>query len=880
MRVSPPGVEVTRRSVPHAGALFTDRDSDSDAFRTTLSVFRQLLDADTDTGVARRNILVFHGVAGIGKTTLSERLEFWANGGLGQDDSWGPAPRTKIAATVRIDLHGSEGQVDIAAALIALRSNVAHIKPRWPTFDLAFAAYWSAVRRGETLPTFGGRDELGNAVADTVGDVLGDLASVAGLVATGTGTSLGIRAIRYLIGELRRRHDMRLTLQAFDGYEAFLMRCADEPGPSNPKFGLACEIAGTLSWELSRLSPCPLVVVFIDAAERLTLDLRRTAESYVNNLIYRMPNVLFVVTGRNRLDWYDEGRSDLPYRGPWTWPGLMPTTHEEPGQHLIGNLSPDDARTVIVRGRDQLDLPISDHVIDKLVTASAGLPQYLELARQVAISIKSAGGGRQVTTADVTGSMRSLVNRVLDDVPSDEQRVIRAAALFRTFNLDLVSAAADVDHGCAERAVQRSMIDNYPDERFPYRMHDAIRSAIRNTDHQVAGGWSGHDWQLASSRAAAAAHRLHDEAKKAEANRDVLDALGIAIGLTCDQETALESLGSPNYADWLTRAIVFAPSVQALRPRIPASSTTQYGQRVIDFVIAKSIDTPIDERIQLLRAIFDSAHPLRLPGGRHLGYTLKLQHRWDEALRVFDEVVGLAPTDLNVGQRPQVLSLARRFTDAEAAARGTTTAALIRRVGEYAHGRPERYFDEIGEMTSKLRKAGRQREYLEERGTLLVRLALFRGEDLLQAEIEAFRDEAEQAGHVIATRSALLATALQRVTDESDRAVALQRLKALDEASGSGGAIGFRYALGEVCDALISGNSARITALQIDMQHVDFRTRSWIPVECFFDVLGIPLGHVPTQWLEPYEMVRQRWRGHLVRYLARHGSAVELRDPK
>jgi hypothetical protein len=718
VRVSPPGAGARLSQLQRAGELFTDRESESEAFKAALAGFRRQIDCDDEVGVARHNILTFYGLGGIGKTALSERLETWVNRDLPPENGWGPPPATNVNATARIDLHGSAGQMDVLAALLALRAGVAKLRPRWPVFDLAFAAYWSALRPGEPLPRYRGGKEMTDSVVGTLGDVLGDLGSLADLSGVGTGSGLAVRGVRKLVGELRRRGDLRLAIDAFVGFEDFLMRCADEPSPTEPQPALACEIAGTLSWELSRLTPCPLVVVFIDTTERLSLDPRRVSEGHLNSMIYQMPNVLFLLTGRDMLDWWDETRVEFPQRGPWTWPGLVPGTEVEPRQHLVGNLSPGDTKTVILRGRRQLDLPLSDQVVDELAKASGGLPQYLELARQVAISIKDAADGRQIEVADVTGSLGSLVMRILDDIPADEQRAVRAACLFRIFDIELMAAAADVDYGCAERAVLRPMIHRYDGERFSYRMHDAVRDAVRRADHQVAGGWSERDWQLASARAATAARRLHDDAKEREDIRGVLDAIGIAIGLVCDQETLLEPSASAAYADWLTRAVVYSPSIQALGSRVPGISRTEYGGHVLGFIAAKSIDTPMDDRLRLLRATFDSDHPLRLPAGRHLGYTLKLQRHWDDALAVFDEVVSLAPTQLNIAQRPQVLSLARRFADARSAAEGTSTVATITRTAEFAHGRPERYFAQVGAKLVKLRTSGRQREYLEEQGDL------------------------------------------------------------------------------------------------------------------------------------------------------------------
>jgi hypothetical protein len=187
MRVPPPGAGGNRPRMPHAGELFTDRESESAAFKAALARFRRYIDRDDDVGVDHHNVLTFYGLGGIGKTALSERLEAWVNYDLPLDNGWGPPPATKVNSTARIDLHGSAGQMDILAALLALRAGVAKLQARWPVFDLAFAAYWSAVRPGEPLPNYHGGEELTDAVVETVGDLLSDVGSVADLTGVGIG---------------------------------------------------------------------------------------------------------------------------------------------------------------------------------------------------------------------------------------------------------------------------------------------------------------------------------------------------------------------------------------------------------------------------------------------------------------------------------------------------------------------------------------------------------------------------------------------------------------------------------------------------------------------------------------------------------------------
>jgi hypothetical protein len=170
-----------------------------------------------------------------------------------------------------------------------------------------------------------------------------------------------------------------------------------------------------------------------------------------------------------------------------------------------------------------------------------------------------------------------------------------------------------------------------------------------------------------------------------------------------------------------------------------------------------------------------------------------------------------------------------------------------------------------------LRTAGRQREHLEDLGDYLVRRTFFRG-DLGARDIAEFYEAAELAGHVVATRSALFATVLHRGTDPAGRSAALDRLRILDQASAAAGTIGFRFAFAEFCDAVVTHAPDRLAALHRDACQLDFRTRSWIPVECFLGSVGRPLPPIPTQWLEPYEVVNQRWVDHLDAYLARHDA--------
>lgn len=835
---------------PHAGDLFTDREQHSTAFAASLAEVRRQLRRPPDPD-SRRNVLVFYGVGGVGKTTLSERLEAWVHNDLPLINPWGPRPATRVAATVRVNLEGSGGNLDVTDAIVAIRQKLSAIKHNWPAFDLAFAAYWSAAHPGRPLPGEG--TDSDHEFADTVREVARSLAE--DVLGSGLVTA-GLHSVRLVSKQVRDRYLRRTALAQFDGFPDLLDRCSLLPTPDDARPELLINLLPLLDLELRTLPGPPVVVIFVDTIERLSLDKRRTGERLLNEIVWSLPAALFVLTGRNVLDWADTRRTSLTHAGPMVWPGLVPGATADPRQHIVGNLSEDDTRALIVKARSRFDLAIANEVVEELVTASGGLPQYLDLARAVATTIKR-NSGRAVTVADVTGSLGDLVERVLEDVPEDEQRALRAAALFPYFDAALVAAAAGVSHGCAERAVRRPMIDVRDDHRYPYRMHEEIRVALLSADHAVSGGWAEPDWVAAAERAITEARRRHDDAVQRGAGVDVLLALGLAIGLVCRFDVTLEPpTHGGTYSDWLTKAILFGPSPAGLRPYVPSTSATPYGRGILDFVLAKTLEVTPETSRELLRGVFDSAHPLSLPAGRHLAYRYRNDEMFDEALGVFDELVTRHPVQMHLYQRALTLVAARRFKDAVDAA-APLDDSRIARLGWFlrmAHGDFGPWLASRTEELKRLEEKGAVRETVEARaGTLMYSIIAGRWPD--EAQVDDLLATSEAVGHSAAIRSALTARALMHPGDEDS----LERLTALDAAA-TAGRITFRPALVRAAWAFAAGDSR---SLQLVARRITgrgpVRNRAWIPVECLLDHAGVPLERPPTQWLEPYPAVRDRW---------------------
>jgi hypothetical protein len=386
-----------------------------------------------------------------------------------------------------------------------------------------------------------------------------------------------------------------------------------------------------------------------------------------------------------------------------------------------------------------------------------------------------------------------------------------------------------------------------------------IRAAIRSASCLVVGGWSAGDWLEAGARALREARRRHDEAVLNGDGRGVLEALGLAVGIVCDQNVVIDPSDDDLYADWLSKAIVYGPSIAGLRPYLPASSTTEYGQVVLDFVLAKSYELPPDARRGLLRDIFDSGHPLAAPAGRHLAYGLRNYVRWDDSLAVFDELIRRHPSGLHRYQRALTLLSARRFRDARASLAELTeiSAASLQAHLAFTHGCPQEWLDLRSSHLQRMKDQSRTREFLEESSIWLLRRVIIRG-DVTREEVASVLMEAESVGHNVAIRDCLAAVVLLAPRAEETPAV-VDRLNALDSIANDD-ALGYRAALVHVLRAFAADDRDSLSEVRllIAAQTVP-RSRQWVPIECLLDGLGYALGPQATQWLEPYSDVRDRW---------------------
>ena len=840
-----------------ASDLFTNRRTESGAFADSLRAHRAMLDTESsdEDDTTANNILVYHGVGGIGKTTLSMRLQDWCAGRLPAEDEWGSLD-TPVDATVRVDLHSSQGHFDVTNAILDLRRVLADIKPRWPAFDLAFGAWWASAHPDEDVPQpSDGKDKgVAAAIRETIGDIASEF-EVMGLP-----LGLGLKAARVIARKYSQVQDKRFVSRVVSDeiwYEDLLQRCADVPTQTDPHPELLVECAELLAQEMAELEHCPLVVMFIDTFERLQMkgDLSRTGEALFNRLVWGLPLVLFVVTGRNRLDWDDQRRTTLPHVGPATWPGLAAGAGHDPRQHLVGDLSETDAQSLMLKTRESLALPISDEVIDAVVHASHGLPQYLDLAREVALRARS-NGAESVSLADVTGSLGDLVERVMSDVPADEQRAVRAASLFTRFNPELIAAAAGVEVGCAERAITRPMVQKWDGSDFPYRMHDTIRAAIRHAGHHVDGGWAPEDWSLVNGRALDYLRRKIAAATERGRSSERIRATGMAVSLVCAENVRASEPNIPS-GDWLQQAIIDGPVVGGLRPHVPVASQTAYGQGFVDYIAARSSYGTLDQRLSLLSGIVDAGHPMADNAVNSLALVQRNAERFDDAIAAWDRAIADDPSPYRLYQRRLTLAMGRRCQDAldGIAELDEVLSDRVHTRVRYIHGDVETILESHLQRVEEATAAGEMREAREARVDYLWRQAVF-GEGVnMDDALEVVRQN-EEYGHSYCVMAGLAMVVFVEPTGTAAED-ALGRMRRIGpSASGMPDPL---LALATVGRAWVLGDSATLQTLAESLQGSVHQMNDWVPVEVLLNHLGFPVDDPPAQWLEPRESVDMRW---------------------
>ncbi len=545
---------------------FTNRNAELDAFAAALA--GQALDAPVrlveDVHAPRRNILVFYGMGGVGKTRLSKEL------GRRYAEPTDPAEQR---AAFRVDFEDG-GSGDLEGILLGIRAALGRWKGAWPAFDLAFAVYWERAHPGVPLQSAvntrrGGGSDLGSQLQDAIENLLESPGGVLGIFTS---------ASRRLGRGVRQRLNERRLLRECPFFEPIID--TDDPAAMRTYLG------SLLAWELARYQESQAqddktarLVVFLDTWERLQggAPHRGDTEDLLARLVYLMPNVLFVVTGRNRLRWSDErSRATMQWAGPEHWPYLAESVRDvEPRQHLVGGLSATDAeRFLCQRIVSDSEPAIPEDIRRVIVAAADGLPLYLDIAAVRFAQLSAAGA--TPTPDDFGQPLPEVVARLMQDLAGDQRTLLRVASLLHRFDEALLLAGAPGSTDAAlSRFVQRPLVRRHTDDYAPFSIHESLREAVRSCD-VTEDRWSDREWAWAGERLLAEIQRRVEPELGASGSVDgalltgmFTEAVALAVRLDAlpgwlwQLAGRLQSLGA---LDVLARTDGATPADSALRP--------------------------------------------------------------------------------------------------------------------------------------------------------------------------------------------------------------------------------------------------------------------------------------------------------------------------
>ncbi|WP_419596619.1 ATP/GTP-binding protein [Streptomyces brasiliscabiei] len=492
-----------------ASEAFTNRQTQWQAVTAGLAEhIRHVTRADFDVEdleAPRRNMLVFHGVGGIGKSTLSRKIEASLASSEHRPVQWeSPSHPEERTLPVRIDLARAAG-MDFERVILTIRLAVAALGRPMPAFDLALRRYWEHNHPGEPIEDYlrrGGllsRFSAAAALPQQMQSALSDVAQA--LLLPGTvGGALGHGA-GALIKALRER---RQSVRALAGCSRLADLLEAEPDLDALSF-----YPHLLAWDLSQLpaDKSALPVILLDTFEDTGDRTHRDFERLLQRIVWLMPNAFFVVTGRNRLQWAETSlEGQLDWTGPNAWPGLVPeATHVGSGvsgrQILIGDFSFEDCEDYLARRLSRDGQPLIDEPVRRIIAErSHGLPLYLDLSVMRYLELRRSGRQPQVT--DFDHDFPALIARTLSDLTAEERHVLRSVSLLDAFSVSLATQVAGMDHDApALRLTERPFIRESPSGVWPFHVHDLIRAAIRNADDGSDDRWSEQDWQRAAQRA-------------------------------------------------------------------------------------------------------------------------------------------------------------------------------------------------------------------------------------------------------------------------------------------------------------------------------------------------------------------------------------------
>jgi hypothetical protein len=357
---------------------FTDRELPQEAFIRNIEKLSENLSEDKEVF----QILTYYGVGGIGKTTLKNKLKETVND-------------MSNAISLEVDFKNIRSR-ECAGALLELISSKSQ-KIRFPHFELAYAIFFK-----KKNPDYSFAKDS-DSITDKFDLGIEILSILDPLGVVGVSKTI-INKIYKQSGKIFLDRDLKEDLINLGNLS---LSEIEERLPAYFAYDLKKHLDKTNSIK---------AVIFMDTFEALseyeTNELKKiTKETWIQELIKSLPNVLFAIFGREKIVWES------------CWNEFL-------DQHILSELSTEYTNKFLeICGIKEKEIR------DKIVNSSKGHPYYLDLSVDTYFSIKNSG--EIPSEKDFGNSTKEILKRFIYNLDNIEIEMLKIMSVPNYFNYDI-----------------------------------------------------------------------------------------------------------------------------------------------------------------------------------------------------------------------------------------------------------------------------------------------------------------------------------------------------------------------------------------------------------------------------------------------------------
>jgi tetratricopeptide (TPR) repeat protein len=419
---------IVKKANVTASREFTDREEPTKAF---LNAFR-------DKIRDQYKVLTYYGVGGIGKSRLISELykkvEVIAPGAV------------KVIIDFKEEKHRHVGE-----ALISLREELKkHENIKFNTFDLAYTVFWrklhpqlSMKNKTNELPFI----EEGTFIADLIEQL--EYVPFAQWVP---------KTLKLINGMTRYKE----SFHWWHGRGKEVLEQLEQLQPSEIEEMLPAYFAVDLKEYLE--TSMKKAVIFLDTYEALWEKNRNLGsfyekDSWVQELVLQLPEVLWVICGREKIQWAE----------------AQPAWHPYLEQHLMGELSDKDSEKFLTACGIH-----NGEIRQVIIKSSKGLPYYLDLMVDTYSLIHEK---RIPVPDDFSKTPQKILDRFLRYLDISEKETLKVLSFTRFWDEELFTAmVTGFNTGYPATAYLElfrfSFINHKPEERV-WDMNQIMRTSIQ-----------------------------------------------------------------------------------------------------------------------------------------------------------------------------------------------------------------------------------------------------------------------------------------------------------------------------------------------------------------------------------------------------------------